>query len=300
MLDVLIIGSGPAGLSAAIYIKRANLETLLIEKEYFGTGQIAYSNCVDNYLGIYGIPGYDLGEKFREHAKNFGVEIYEAEVMEIKKENKIWKVYFKSGEIIETKAVIFAGGCKNRSLGIEGEEKYIGGGISYCALCDGAFFKNKDVAVVGGGDTALDDALYLSDICKRVYLIHRRDTFRGSAHTLEKLKTKDNVIIKTKLSVKELIGEKKLESVILDNGEKLEIEGLFLAIGMIPQTELLKSLGVLDKNGYVEANEDCSTQVKGFFVAGDARTKKLRQVITAVSDGANSALSAVEYLNDLI
>ncbi len=297
MLDVLIIGSGPAGLSAAIYAKRANLNVLVVEKEVYGAGQISYSNCVDNYLGFDGVSGFDLGEKFREHVKNFGVEFHKGEVVDIRKENKKWNVVFKNGEEYETLTVIFAGGCKNRSLGIQGEEKLIGSGISYCALCDGAFFKNKNVAVVGGGDTALDDAMYLSEMCSTVFLIHRSDKFRGSANTLKKLKLKENVIIKTNVTVNQLVGVNKLEGVILNNGEEIKIDGLFLAIGMIPQTDILKNLGILDKNGYIIADEDCCTSENGLFVAGDVRTKKLRQVVTAVSDGANSVYSVVDYLN---
>ena len=184
MLDVVIIGSGPAGITAAIYAKRANLNVAVVEKEYLGTGQIAESSRVDNYPGIPGIDGYSLGEKFREHAESLGVEFTEAQVLSLGQKDGIWIIGCDEDITLESKAVIYATGCKNRPLGVPGEEKYYGRGLSFCAVCDGAFYKGKRVAVIGGGDTALDDAMYLSDICEKVYLVHRREFFRGSASTL--------------------------------------------------------------------------------------------------------------------
>jgi thioredoxin reductase (NADPH) len=293
MLDVVIIGSGPAGLTSAIYAKRAELSVVVIEKEYLGTGQIAESSLVDNYPGIPETDGYSLGEAFREHAERLGTEFIEAEVTSIEKKDNIFICKCDNGDTIEAESVIFATGCHHRNLGIEDEAKYTGKGISYCAVCDGAFYKDKTATVIGGGDTALDDALYLSDICSRVNLIHRRDEFRGSKLTLERLKSKENVNIITKANVKNITGEKKIESIVLDTGEIVNTDGLFVAVGMVPQTELLKDFDVLDNNGYVKAQEDCRTSCDGLYVAGDIRTKKLRQVITAAADGANAVQSII-------
>ena len=231
MLDVVIIGSGPAGITAAIYAKRANLNVAVVEKEYLGTGQIAESSRVDNYPGIPGIDGYSLGEKFREHAESLGVEFTEAQVLSLGQKDGIWIIGCDEDITLESKAVIYATGCKNRPLGVPGEEKYYGRGLSFCAVCDGAFYKGKRVAVIGGGDTALDDAMYLSDICEKVYLVHRREFFRGSASTLEKLKQKENVEIIVNVRVEEITGDKKIDGIILDNKTKLNISGLFAAGG---------------------------------------------------------------------
>ena len=284
MLDVVIIGSGPAGITAAIYAKRANLNVAVVEKEYLGTGQIAESSRVDNYPGIPGIDGYSLGEKFREHAESLGVEFTEAQVLSLGQKDGIWIIGCDEDITLESKAVIYATGCKNRPLGVPGEEKYYGRGLSFCAVCDGAFYKGKRVAVIGGGDTALDDAMYLSDICEKVYLVHRRE---------------ENVEIIVNARVEEITGDKKIDGIILDNKTKLNISGLFAAVGMIPQTELLKEFGVLDESNYVKASEDTKTTVNGLFAAGDVRTKQLRQVVTAAADGANAIYSVMEYLRNI-
>ena len=280
MWDSLIIGSGPAGLGAAIYGKRAGLSVLVAEKEYMGTGQIAESGQVDNYLGLVGKSGYDLGEIFLEDAKKLSVS-------------------FENGEVIKAKTVIYGAGAKHRPLGLPEEADYAGKGISYCAICDGAFYKGKTAVVVGGGDTALDDALYLSDICAQVYLVHRRDEFRGSARTLQKIREKENITVITNAVITAVSGEKKVEEVTLNNGTKLKTDGVFVAVGMIPHTEHLKDFLELDTQGYVVADETGKTSQDGFFVAGDVRTKHLRQVITAVADGANAAVSASEYIRPL-
>jgi thioredoxin reductase (NADPH) len=299
MLDVLIIGSGPAGLSAAVYAKRANLDVLVLEKVYYGTGQIAESNLVDNYLGFAGINGYDLGEKFREHAVSLGVEIREADAQGFAFQEELpgyWKVTLKNGDVIETKTVIYAAGAVHRHLGVAGEQEFSGKGVSYCATCDGAFFKGKNVAVVGGGDTALDDALYLSDLCGKVYLVHRRNEFRGSAKTVEKLKSKANVEFVLEARPKAITGEDKVKTLQLEDGRELSVDGIFVAVGMIPLTDSLKEVVDLDASGYVKAGEDGRTSAPGFFVAGDVRTKTLRQVVTAVADGACAVTSAEEYI----
>ncbi len=295
--DVGIIGSGPAGLSAAIYAKRANLSAVVIEKEYEGTGQIAESGQVDNYLGLPGISGYDLGEQFREHAVKLGVSFLEQEVTEIKKEDStVFTIIFADGSSVEAKAVIYAAGATPRRANIPGEQEYSGKGVSYCAICDGSFYRGKKVAVLGGGDTALDDAVYLADLAEQVYVIHRRKEFRGAATTVEKLRKKENVTFVLEHQVKEITGAEKVNGVVLEDGTAIAVDGVFVAYGSVPQTDLLKGLVALDEAGYVKAEETGETSLAGLYVAGDARTKKLRQVVTAVSDGANAATAVVEYL----
>lgn len=298
MKDMIIIGSGPAGLAAAVYGKRAGLDVLVIEKEYCGTGQIAESGQVDNYLGIPGIDGYSLGEKFREHAESLSVEFLEEEVTELTHASDIWKVLLSGGETLETKTVIYAAGAAHRHLNVPGEEKLSGRGVSYCATCDGAFFQGKVTAVIGGGDTALDDALYLSQICEKVYLIHRRKEFRGNAGTVKKVKAADNIEILTDARVQEILGEQKVEALVLEDGRKLEVSGVFAAVGMEPATALLQGVAALDESGYVVAGEQGITSAEGMFVAGDVRTKALRQVITAAADGANAATAAEHYITN--
>ncbi len=295
-LDLLIIGGGPAGLSAAIYAKRAELNMAVSIPDKYEMGQIADSANVDNYPGMPDISGFDLCMAFKKHALNSGAKFIESRVEKLDFLDKMWHASLKDGSHITAKTVIFAGGSRYRSLEIEGEEKFEGNGISYCAVCDGAFFKDKVTAVVGGGNSALDEALYLSNMCKAVYLIHRRDDFRGNSATLNKLKEKENVIIKTNAYIEKLMGEERLSGIVLNNGKKINLDGIFLAIGMMPDTKILKDTGTLDKNGYVIAGEDCITSADGLFVAGDARTKKLRQVVTAVADGAAAVSSVLEYI----
>ena len=296
MKDILIIGSGPAGLSASVYAKRANLDVLVAEKEFMGTGQIAESARVDNYLGLAGKSGYDLGEIFRTDAENTGVEFFEGEAVRLTRCDNVWLTEFDNGEVIEARAVIYAAGTSHRNLNVPGEDKFIGSGISFCALCDGSLYQGKTAAVIGGGDTALDDALYLSDIAEKVYLIHRINEFRGSPKTVEKVLAKANIETVLEASVAEIIGDSRIEAVRLGSGKRLGVDGVFVAIGMEPKTELLKGIVELDEYGYAVADESCVTSADGLFVAGDVRTKKLRQVVTAVSDGANAAVSAIDYL----
>lgn len=296
MTDVLIIGSGPAGLSAAVYAKRANLDVLVAEKIYCGTGQVAESNQVDNYLGLSGINGYELGEKFREHAVGLGVEFKDGEAEQFQRESGIWKVTFKNGDVVEAKTVIYAAGAIHRHLNIPGENELAGRGVSYCATCDGAFFRGKATVVIGGGDTALDDALYLSDISSKVYLVHRRDEFRGSAKAVARLKEKDNVEFVLSAKPAKVVGEDKVTGLQLEDGRTLDVEGVFIAVGMVPVTEPVKDVVELDQSGYIVAGETGKTSTEGFFAAGDVRTKALRQVITAVADGANAATLAEQYL----
>mgnify|MGYP002598382425 CR=1 FL=1 len=295
MYDLIIIGSGPAGLGAAIYGKRAGYSTLVLEKNPMSGGQVLNTCEVDNYLGLPGINGFDLGMQFREHADRLGTEFVEADVTGIKNLPDCKKVLTSAGEFT-AKAVIIAAGAEHKKLGVPGEKRLAGRGISYCATCDGAFFRGKDVAVIGGGNSALDDALLLSEICNKVYLIHRRAEFRGDASTLAKLEEKENVEIIRNAKVQEITGNGKVEILLLDTGTALNIQGVFVAIGMIPQTEAVKSLVALDESGYIKAGEDGVTSVPGFFVAGDVRTKELRQIITAAADGANAVNSAIQYI----
>ncbi len=297
MIDVCIVGSGPAGLSAAVYAKRANLSAVVIEKEYEGTGQIAESGQVDNYLGFPGICGYDLGEAFRNHAIKLGGSFMDQEVTKIEKiDAETFEISLGDGSSMKSKAVIYAGGASPRRANVPGEKEYAGKGISYCAICDGSFYRGKRVAVLGGGDTALDDALYLADLADQVFIIHRRKEFRGVAATVEKLKEKANVSFVLEHQVTEIIGEEKVTGVVLEDGSNLAVDGVFIAYGSLPRTDLLKDLVDLDPAGYVKADETGTSSLAGLYVAGDARTKKLRQVVTAVSDGANAATAVAEYL----
>lgn len=299
MRDLLIIGSGPAGLSASLYAKRANLNVLVAEKEFLGTGQIVESSQVDNYIGLVGKSGYELGEIFRQDAEKMGILFYEAKALKITQNSGYWSTEFDNGETIESKTVIYAAGASHKKLNVKGEDEFIGNGVSFCALCDGALYQNKTVAVVGGGDTALDDALYLSDIAQKVYVIHRRDEFRGSQKSVIQVKNTSNIQTILKANVTEIIGDNQVESITLDTGRKIAVDGVFIAIGMEPQTEILKEIIEIDPYGYAIADETGITKAPGLFVAGDVRTKKLRQVVTAVSDGANAAVSVVDYLKSL-
>ena len=299
MYDVIIIGSGPAGLSAAIYAQRAVLKALVIEKEFMGTGQIAESSRVDNYPGLYGESGYDLGEKFRSHAEASGAEFIEAEVTEIIPESGNYVLKLSDGKLLETKTVIYAAGTYRRRLNIKGEQEFSARGISYCAVCDGAFYAGKSVAVIGGGDTALSDALYLSEMCERVYIIHRRDSFRGSEALQERVKKTPNIELVLNAVPTEFFGDKLLSGVkyIQSGKEKtLNVSGSFTAIGSVPNTELLKGIAELDNIGYIIAGAAGIRSAGGIFAAGDVRTNTLRPVVTAASDGANCVESVRNYL----
>ncbi|MBP3272478.1 MAG: FAD-dependent oxidoreductase [Ruminococcus sp.] len=295
MYDVIIIGSGPAGLSAAVYCTRAQLDAVVVEKEYMGTGQIAVTDRVDNYLGLYGISGYDMGEKFREHAEELGAQFLDGEVNKIYKSGDIWNVSLADGKTLEGRTVIYAAGASHRQLGVPGGTL---SGVSYCAVCDGGFYKDKVCAVVGGGDTALGDALYLSKLAKKVYLIHRRDEFRGNRSLQEKVRAAENIELVLEAVPTAVLGDKRVSGIEVEQrGEKraIEVDGVFVAVGMIPNTAPLEGVCELE-GGYVRAGEDGKTSEDGLFAAGDVRTTPLRQVVTAVADGANCAVSAEEYL----
>lgn len=298
MFDLIILGSGPAGLTASIYAARAGLRFTVIEKEYMGTGQIAYAERVDNYPGFYGLDGYTLGEKFREHAEALGTKFNEGKVTALANADGVWSITFSDGCTTRTKAVIYALGASPRKLGIPGEAELTGRGVSYCALCDGAFFAGKAVAVIGGGDTALSDALYLSKSAEKVYLVHRRDTFRANKALTDKVLAVPNIQPVYNAVPAEIIGTDKVTRLRLSDGE-LAVEGVFIAIGTVPNTKLLDGLSVLDGYGYIRAGEDGVTPAEGLFAAGDVRTKAVRQVITAAADGANAVNSVCIYLDSL-
>ena len=298
MKDVVIIGSGPAGLSAAVYAKRATLDEVVVEKEMISGGQIIVTDRIDNYLGDYGVNGYDLSVKFREHADKLDVPFMEGNITSIEDKGDYKQVILENGNIVNAKAVVIATGATHKKLNVSGEDSLSGAGVSYCATCDGAFFKGKTVAVVGGGDVALGDALYLSNICDKVYLIHRRDGLRGAKVLQERVFAKDNIEFMPFYEVDEICGENSVEKLILHDNRtneksKLSVSGIFIAVGMKPQSELVKNLVKLDDAGYICAGEDCRTSVKGIYAAGDVRTKSLRQIVTAVADGA-VAISSVE------
>ena len=306
MFDVLILGSGPAGLSAAIYASRANLNYEVIEVEDHGAGQITGTSVVDNYPGFPKISGYELGESLRKHALSLGAVFCKGEVTSIEKEdclssgNPFYKVFLNgdTDNPLERKTVLYSFGDEHIHLGIPGEEKLIGAGICFCSVCDGPFFKDLHVAVIGGGNSALGDALHLSTLANKVYLIHRRDTFRASASIVESVKKTPNIELVLNAIPAEFEGEDELEAIKMVDGRRIEVQGAFEAVGMRPRTELIKHLVPLDKKGYVIADETGITSIPGFFVAGDVRTKALRQVITAAADGAGAIQSITEYLQN--
>lgn len=300
MYDILIIGSGAAGLSAAVYASREMLKFAVIEKIFMGTGQIAESEQVDNYPGLYALSGYEIGEKLREHAVALGTEFINGDVAGIIPVENYYQLKLTNGKTFDTKTIVFAAGAAHRKLGIKGEDEFTGRGVAYCAVCDAAFYRDKTVAVVGGGDSALGEAMLLSKFAQKVYLIHRSESFKANKLIQERIKNVPNVEIILNTQVLEIIGDKKVEKIKIsqENSEKeISLDGVFVAIGSKPNSELLANLVELDKGGYVVADEDGVTSAKGIFAAGDVRTKKLRQVITAASDGANCVISAEEYLS---
>lgn len=321
--DLVIIGSGPAGLAAAIYATRAQLDTLVLEKEVMSGGQVLNTYEVDNYPGLPGINGFDMGMKFREHADNLGAQFAEDQVLKIaaldegeETENAEEKELIAAevlaprtngfrivgeNEEYETKAVVIATGARHRKLKVPGEEELAGKGVSYCATCDGAFFRKKTVAVVGGGDVALEDAIFLARGCEKVYLIHRRDALRGAAVLQKRVMEAENIEIVWDTVVEKIEGTNRVEQIALRNvrtGEtaELPVQGIFIAVGIEPNSSSFEGFVEMDRQGYIVAGEDGKTSVEGVFAAGDVRTKMLRQIITAAADGANSITSVERYL----
>jgi len=298
--DLIIIGGGPAGLTAGIYAKRARLNTLLVEKGALG-GQIAVTDVIENYPGFPSISGWELMERFEKHAAHFGLEIRQAEVFAIEEmvEYKLLKI---SDGDLSARAVIVATGAKPKYIGVPGEKELIGKGVSYCATCDGPFFKGQDVLIVGGGDTAIKEAVYLSKIASRVYITHRRDQLRAEKIIQEKVFSIPNIEILWSTVITEIKGINGVEKVVLENlkGDsirELDVTGVFIFIGINPNTDFVNI--DKDKNGYIMTNQNMETSVKGIFAAGDCRNTPLRQVSTAVGDGATAAFMAEKYIEEM-
>ena len=314
--DLVIIGSGPAGLAAAIYAQRARLDTLVIEKEMVSGGQVLMTYEVDNYPGMPGMNGFDLGTKFREHADKLGAvfvtdEVKRVETDEESQEGELLRaaelspLSGRKAVICENgryygKTVVIATGARHQNLGAPGEAELTGMGVSYCATCDGAFFRNRTVAVVGGGDVALEDAIFLARSCEKVYLIHRRDELRGAKSLQETVFKQDNIEILWDTVVEEITGEGRVERLRIKNKKtlkerELSVQGVFIAVGIVPNSQRFEGLVDMEK-GYIKAGEDGKTSAPGIFAAGDVRTKPLRQIVTAAADGANAVISAERYL----
>lgn len=300
--DVIIVGSGPAGLSAAIYGKRAELSLVVIEKAPLSGGQIINTTEVDNYPGFIGISGFDLSMKLREHSDNLETEFITGEVKHLSLDGDIKVITLDDGTELRAKTIIIASGGVPRHLGVEGEKDLAGMGVSYCATCDGAFFRNKDVVVVGGGDTAVEDAIFLSRISRKVYIIHRRDEFRAKKATVTKLLSLENVTILWDSVVERINGDDITKSITVKNVKTNEtndydVSGVFIAVGYIPNSGPFKDVVATDAGGHIIAGENCETNVAGIIAAGDVRTKELRQIVTAASDGAMAITAVEKYLN---
>ncbi len=298
MYDIIVIGGGPAGLTAAVYARRANKSVLVIEKGSFG-GQITFSPKVENIPGFSEVTGNEFAEKLVEQALGLDAEVECAEVLEIK-QGDVKTVVTDSGSF-EAKTVIIATGAKHRMLGLAREEEFVGEGISFCAVCDGAFYAGRDVAVIGGGNSALQEAILLADLAKKVYVVQNLDYLTGEQKLQEKLTAKENVEIILGHTVKGVLGDTTLTGITIAdsnaNEKQITIDGMFVAIGLIPQNEVFSSVINLDDRGYVNSDENCLTNADGIFVAGDCRSKKIRQVATAAADGAVAALAACDYLD---
>lgn len=301
MYDIIIVGGGPAGLTAALYALRANKSVLVIEKGSFG-GQITYSPKVENIPGFISVTGNEFAEKLVGQVLEQGADTECSEVTKIT-DGKVKTVFTDDGEEYTAKAVIIATGAKHRMLGLPREESFVGEGISFCAVCDGAFYENKTVAVIGGGNSALQEALLLSDLAKKVYVIQNLDYLTGEEKLSAQLAQKENVDIITGSIVEELLGESVLEGIVIKEtatgkAQTISLDGMFIAIGLIPQNESFAKLLQLDERGYAASTEECLTKTEGIFVAGDCRSKKIRQVSTAAADGAVAALAACDYIKD--
>ena len=293
--DMIVIGGGPAGYTAALYAARAGLDVVIIEKMSAG-GQMAVTDTIDNYSGFdAGVAGWELGMKMQAGAERFGAVTKYGEVIAAELEGEVKKIKTSSDELL-SRTVVIATGAGPRELGIEREEEYVGRGVHYCAHCDGRFYKNKVVAVVGGGNSALEDAIYLSRLAAKVYLIHRRDSFRASKIYVDALGKSTNIEFRANSSILELIADERVNGIRLSDGRELEVNGLFVSIGRKPASELFRDQLELDGGGYIVADESTRTNIEGVYAVGDVRTKPLRQVVTAVGDGAVAVHFAEEYL----
>lgn len=294
--EILIIGSGPAGVSAAIYSKRYGRDVLVVDELGIAGGQLQYIGELKNYPGNPHITGSELIDNFNTQLEYLNVNILSDKIHKINKENNLFVVEGNYYKII-SKSIIYCGGANHRHLNVGGEKEYSGKGVSYCAVCDAYFFKDKEVVVVGGGDSALSEALHLANVCKKVYIVHRRNEFRAQMYLQEKTFNTNNVHYVLGRNVSKIVGDgNKVTSVKLDDGSKLNVDAVFVSIGMIPNTDLVKDLVSLNDNGFVETDEDMRTICRGLFVAGDCRSKKLRQIVTAVNDGAIAAMTADDYI----
>lgn len=299
MYDIGIIGGGTAGMTAAIYGQRAGKKTIIIEGGVFG-GQITSSPNVENYPGIASVSGSEFSMNLLDQAVKLGAETAKDQVTGIREEDGV-KIIETAGKEYPCRSVILATGVTHRHLGIPNEERLTGAGVSYCATCDGMFFRGRDVAVIGGGSTALQDAEFLSNYCRKVYLIHRRDEFRGEDSIVKRLQGKENVEFILSATVKEIIGDQAVERLIVNSKKsgkefKLDVSGVFIAVGQIPKNEIFADVVKLDADGFILAAEDCITSRPGIFAAGDCRTKEVRQLTTAAADGAVAALAACKYI----
>ena len=296
MYDTIVVGAGTAGLTAAIYLRRANKKVLILEANIVG-GQIVCTNSIENYPGLYKVSGAEYATKLYEQAIDLGAEFKYEKVLNVTKD----KVVTTDKGKYTAKTVIIAIGSKNRKLSIPREDELIGKGVSYCATCDGNFYKGKDVAVIGGGNTALEDALYLSNICNKVYLVHRRDTFRGEDKYIKEIEEKDNIEVIYNSKVQSINGSDYLESItIVDNDSNtrdISISGLFIAVGQEPKNEMFANVVELDEKGYIKTIDDVHTNTEHIYVAGDCRNKDLKQLTTAVSDGSIAATVAIKEMN---
>jgi len=300
MYDLIIIGSGPAGLTAGIYASRARLNTLVLEQNFVSGGQIIDTYEIDNYPGLPGISGMDLADRMSQHAEKLGVAIENVIVTSLDLTGPVKKV-ITDDNTYEAKAVIIASGATHSHLGAPGEEEFAGHGVSYCATCDGGFYRKKDTLVVGGGDVAVEDAIYLARLCNKVYVVHRRDELRAAKILQENLLSLSNVEMVWNSVVKTINGSQKVESVtvtnVKDGSERtIPVQGAFIAVGISPRSEFAKNHIEMDEKGYITADETGRTSVPGVFAAGDVRGKQLRQVVTAVADGANAVTSVEKYL----
>ena len=304
MYDLIIIGSGPAGLTAGIYASRARLNTLVLEQNFVSGGQIIDTYEIDNYPGLPGISGMDLADRMSQHAEKLGVAIENVIVTSLDLTGPVKKV-ITDDNVYEAKAVIIASGATHSHLGAPGEEEFAGHGVSYCATCDGGFYRKKDTLVVGGGDVAVEDAIYLARLCNKVYVVHRRDELRAAKVLQENLLSLPNVEMVWNSVVRTINGTQKVESVtvtnVKDGSERtIPVQGAFIAVGISPRSEFAKNHIEMDEKGYIIADETGKTNIPGVFAAGDVRGKQLRQVVTAVADGANAVTSVEKYLLTLM